>query len=74
LLDFNKSYAFFDISIRAVYPNFEGQPIVTNVKNIFDVVEPNAWEDNIKMDVQEVGCGAWTGLSWFRIRTGGGLL
>ena len=22
------------------------------------------WEDNIKMDLQEVGCGVWTGLSW----------
>jgi len=21
------------------------------------------WEDNIKMDLQEVGCGAWTGSS-----------
>jgi hypothetical protein len=31
------------------------------------------WEDNIKMDLQEVGW-AWTGLSWLRIRTGGGLL
>ena len=31
------------------------------------------WEDNIKMDFQEVGWGAWTGLIWFRIRTGGGL-
>ena len=28
------------------------------------------WEDNIKMDCQEVG--AWTGLSYFRIGTGGG--
>jgi hypothetical protein len=28
------------------------------------------WADNIKMDV-EVG---WTGLSWLRIRTGGGQL
>jgi hypothetical protein len=28
------------------------------------------WEDNIKIDLQEVG--AWTGLSWFRIRAGGG--
>jgi hypothetical protein len=27
--------------------------------------------DNIKMDLQEVGCGAWTE---FRTRTGGGLL
>jgi hypothetical protein len=32
------------------------------------------WEDNIKMDLQEVGWGAWTGLIWFRIGTGGGLL
>jgi hypothetical protein len=32
------------------------------------------WEDNIKMDLQEVGWEAWTGLSWLRIGTGGGLL
>ena len=32
------------------------------------------WEDNIKMDFQEVGCGAWTGSSWLRIGTGGGHL
>jgi len=32
------------------------------------------WEDNIKMDLQEVGCGAWTELIWLRIETGGGLL
>jgi hypothetical protein len=32
------------------------------------------WEDNIKMDLQEMGWGAWPALSWFRIRTGGGLL
>jgi hypothetical protein len=31
------------------------------------------WEDNIKMD-QELGWGAWTGLSWLRIWTGGRLL
>ena len=31
-------------------------------------------EDNIKMDLQEVGCGgAWTGLIWLRIGTGVGL-
>jgi hypothetical protein len=31
--------------------------------------------DNIKMDLQEVGWkGAWTGLIWLRIGTGGGLL
>jgi hypothetical protein len=32
------------------------------------------WEDTIKMDLQEVGWGAWTGLIWLRIGTGGGLL
>ena len=30
------------------------------------------WEDNIKMDLQEVGCWVWTGSSWLRIGTGGG--
>jgi hypothetical protein len=29
------------------------------------------WEDNIKMDLQEVGRGAWTGSIWLGIRTGG---
>jgi len=29
------------------------------------------WEDNIKMDLQEVGCGTWTGLIWLRTGTGG---
>jgi hypothetical protein len=28
------------------------------------------WKDNIKLDLQEVGCGAWTGSS--RLRTGTG--
>ena len=32
------------------------------------------WEDDIKIDLQEVGCGVWTGLSWLRIGTGGGHL
>jgi hypothetical protein len=32
------------------------------------------WEGNIKMDLQEAGWGAWTGLSRLRIGTGGGLL
>ena len=32
------------------------------------------WVDNIRMDLQEVGCGYmdWTGLDWPRIETGGG--
>jgi hypothetical protein len=29
------------------------------------------WEGNTKMDLQEVGCGVWTRLSWLRIGTGG---
>jgi hypothetical protein len=29
------------------------------------------WEDNIKMDLQDVG---WGGMDWLRIGTGGGLL
>jgi len=24
----------------------------------------HSWEDNIKMDLQEVECGVWTGSSW----------
>jgi hypothetical protein len=32
------------------------------------------WEDNIKMDLQEVGGGVGTGWSWLRIETGSGHL
>jgi hypothetical protein len=32
------------------------------------------WEANIKMDLREVGWGAWTGFVWLRIGTGGGHL
>jgi len=32
------------------------------------------WEDNIKIDLQEMGCGVWTGSVWLRIGTGGGHL
>ena len=32
------------------------------------------WEDNIKMDLQDVRCGALTGLISLRIGTGGGHL
>jgi len=31
------------------------------------------WVD-IRMDLQEVGCGLWTGLGWPRIEAGGGRL
>jgi len=32
------------------------------------------WEDNIKIDLQEVGGGVWTRLSWLSIGTVGGHL
>jgi len=32
------------------------------------------WEENITVNVQEVGWGAWTGMIWSRTRTGGRLL
>jgi hypothetical protein len=30
------------------------------------------WEDNIKMDLQKVGCGGMAGSIWLRIGTAGG--
>ena len=36
------------------------------------LVRPRSrWEDNIKMDLQEVRWGAWTGLIWLRTGIGG---
>jgi len=32
------------------------------------------WEDNIKLGLQDVECGAWTVLIWLGIGTGGGHL
>jgi hypothetical protein len=32
------------------------------------------WEDGIRMDLAEIGWDVWSGSSWFRIGTGGGLL
>jgi len=32
------------------------------------------WDDNIKMGLQQVEWGAWTGMIWLRIGTGGGHL
>ena len=33
-----------------------------------------SWEGNIKMDLQKVGWGIWTGLIWVSVGTGGGRL
>jgi len=32
------------------------------------------WEDNIKVVLQKLNVGSWTGSSWLRIGTGGGHL
>jgi hypothetical protein len=32
------------------------------------------WEDNIKMDLCEIGFGVWIGLIWLRTSAGDGLL
>jgi hypothetical protein len=32
------------------------------------------WEDGIKMDIKEIGWGVWSGFTWLRIGTVGGLL
>jgi len=37
-------------------------------------IPSHRWEDNIKMDLQEVDVGVWTGWSWLGIGTGGGHL
>jgi hypothetical protein len=32
------------------------------------------WEDGIKMDLRGIGWGVWSGFTWLRIGTVGGLL
>jgi hypothetical protein len=32
------------------------------------------WKDGRKMDLRKIGWGWWSGLTWLRIGTGGGLL
>jgi hypothetical protein len=32
------------------------------------------WEDGIRIDLREIGCGVWIGFDWLRTGTGGGLL
>jgi hypothetical protein len=32
------------------------------------------WEDGIKVDLREIDWGVWSGFSWLRIGTVGGLL
>jgi hypothetical protein len=32
------------------------------------------WEDGLDMDLEEIGWGVWSGFTWLRIGTVGGLL
>jgi hypothetical protein len=32
------------------------------------------WEDGVKIDVREISFGVWSGFTWLRIGTVGGLL
>jgi len=55
---------------RGVYRVLVGKP-----EGRRQLVRPRRrWVDNIRMDLQEVGCGIWTGLGWPRIETVGGRL
>jgi hypothetical protein len=48
---------------RGVYRVFVGKPDGRR-----PMVRPRyRWEDNIKINLQEVGCRVWTALSWLRI-------
>jgi len=54
---------------RGVYRVFVGKP-----EGKIPLGRPRRRWENIKIYFQEVGCGAWTGLIWLRIGTGGGQL
>ena len=53
---------------RGVYRVLVGKP-----EGKRPLVRPRRrWEDNIKMDLQEVGWETWTGMIWRRVWTGDG--
>jgi hypothetical protein len=54
--------------VRGVYRVLVGNP---EVKRLLGRPR-RRWEDNIKADLQEVGCGVRTGSSWLGIGKGGG--
>ena len=43
-----------------------------NLRERDHLEDPSVDGDNIKKDLQEVCWGAWSGLIWLRIETGGG--
>jgi hypothetical protein len=54
---------------RGVYRVFFGKPEGRPLER-----PRRRWVDNIRIYLQEVGCGYTTGLGWPRIETGGGRL
>jgi hypothetical protein len=62
--------------VRETYRAFLFQLLwcARNVVKHFTQIFKLLLEDNIQMDLQEVGCGVQTGSSWLRIETGGGHL
>jgi len=62
---------FFESSLSLKYSN----ALIDIVLMITTIVRRRLrWEDNIKMDLQEVRCGGVDWISWLRIGTGGGHL
>jgi hypothetical protein len=45
----------------------DGRMYSKNVRKI-------GWENNIKMDLKEIGLEVWIGFIWLRIRSSGGFL
>ena len=81
----NNTFALFSVSIHVwIFDDEIIPPILRkfrNKNNLADIRRKRSfgrsrgrWEDNIIMDLQEVGCGGVTGSSWLRIGTGGGHL
>jgi hypothetical protein len=56
--------------MRGVYRVLVGKP---EGRRPFERLR-HRWEDNIRIHIRAVGCGAGTGPVWLRIGTGGGLL
>jgi len=55
---------------RSVYRDFVGKP---EVKRLLGRSR-RRWEDNITMDLEEVGWEPWSGLIWVRIGIDDGLV
>jgi len=55
---------------RGVYRLFVGKP---ELKSLLGRPR-HRWDDNIKIDLEELGWEVWTGSSWLRIGKSGGHL